>query len=252
MQIRDILLITGHKYTISELNKYIQSKRDKIDKNLNKNCKILIIDDLIDDKDYQFKNNIAFLRGQCNCNISTKTDLENIADAGGYDIIICDNDSVGIKLGGIKSDGIWLLNQIQSQYPDKIYVLFSSYSASFRKIKRAKVHELWDKSELSRNSEENGEGGFSEKVQGVMNLYADPARRWEEIRNHLLSSGISIHTVARLESAYVKSIFRGKPELYTNLSRKVDISNDNNIDVHQFIRSAASIINTTISLLSIL
>ena len=252
MQIQDITSLFNHKYTISELEKYTRSKKDNIDKNLYRKCKILIIDDYIADEDYLFKSSISFLKNQYNCNIVTKIDLDNLADAAGYDIIICDNDGVGIKLGGSNKDGIWLLSQLQNQYPDKIYVLFSSMLTSIRRIKRAKAHELWDKEELSRNSEENGEGGFSDYILNIMSLYANPSKRWEDIRTQLLQSGISIHSVAQLESAYVKSIIKERPEVYSALSGKINLSNDNNTDVHKFIKSAGSIINTTISLLALI
>jgi len=252
MILQNITSLFSHKCTISELEKYTRSKKDNISQNLYKQCKILIIDDHIADGDYLFKSSIAFLKNQYNCNITTKTDLDNLNDAAGYDIIICDNEGVGIKLGGCNKDGIWLLAQLQNQYPDKIYVLFSNIQTSIRRFKRARAHEFWDKNELSRNSEENGEGGFSDYTLSIMKLYANPAKRWEDIRTQLLQSGISIHSVAQLESAYVKSIIKERPEIYSKLSGKINLINDNNVDVHKFIKSAGSIINTTISLLALI
>jgi hypothetical protein len=204
------------------------------------------------DDDYLFKSSISFLKNQYNCDITTKSDLDNLTDAAGYNIIICDNEGVGLKLGGSGKDGIWLLAQLQNQYPDKIYVLFSSILTSIRRIKRAKVNELWDKNELSRNSEENGEGGFSDSILNIMHLFANPSKRWEDIRTQLLQSGVSIHSVAQLETAYVKSIIRKRPEIYSKLSGKINLSNDENVDVHKFIKATSSIINTTISLLALI
>jgi hypothetical protein len=252
MNNKNLKISFKRKYSIGDLKKYLQAQRDKIEKNLHLKCKILIIDDNINDDDYIFKDDISWLSKQKSCNITTKIDLENLADAGGYDIIISDNEGVGIKLGGYKGNGILLINQLKAEYPDKIYILFSSKQTNFRQIKRLKANEIWDKNELLQNSLENREGGFADKVQEMMKYFADPSKRWEDVRTQFLNSGISIHSVAELESAYVKSIINGQPEIYNKAYSKTDVSNDNNIDVSDLIKSGKSIINTTISLLSLI
>ncbi|MDR2563135.1 MAG: hypothetical protein LBC98_04250 [Prevotellaceae bacterium] len=252
MQNKNFKISFKRKYSISDLKKYLQAQRDKIEKNLHLQCKILIIDDVINETDYLFKDDIVWLKNQKNCNITTKTDLENLADAGGYDIIISDNEGVGIHLGGQTGNGILLINQLKKEYPDKIYVLFSSKQTNFRQIKRLKANEIWDKTELLQNSRENREGGFADKVQEMMKYFANPSKRWEDVRTQLLNSGTSIHSVAKLESAYVKSIINKQPEIYSKTYDKTDVTNDKNIDVSDLIKSGKSFINTTISLLSLI
>ena len=243
--------IFQRKLDVSDLRKYIQTQNSNIQKNLYKQCKILLIDDKVNDESYPFTDNINFLRQQFNCDITTKTDLDNLSDAAGYDIIICDYEGVGIKLRGKMGDGIWLVKQLQERYLDKIYILFSSLQFTLRKIKRVKAI-LWDKKELIRNSEENGDGGLTDNIQDIMKLYADPVKRWEDIRTQLLSLSLSIHEVAKLESAYVGAIIKKSPQIYSEAMSKVDLAGENSTDINQYINSASSIISTIISLISII
>lgn len=240
------------QYSISDLKKYTKSHTKTFQHNLYKQSKILIIDNDINKEDYQFKRSIHFLKEQCNCNIHTKSDLENLSDAEAYHIIICDNDGVGKMLGDKnKGDGIWLLNKLYREYPDKKYILFSGQDAGLHRIATIKKAELWSKDNLVKYS--GTDKGFSEEVQRVMNDYADPAKQWEDIRKELLDDGLSIHSVAQLESAYVKSIIKGNQKFYVNASMRIDVADImEEKDVHQAVASATKIIGTTISLLALL
>ncbi|NDV67014.1 hypothetical protein [Bacteroides sp. 224] len=241
------------QYSISDLKKYTQSQTKIFQKNVYTQSKILIIDDKIKEHDYPFTRSIHFLKEQCNCNIHIKTDLENLTDAEAFHIIICDNDQVGKILGGKKGDGIWLLNKLYREYPEKKYILFSDKDTGLHRITAIKKAELWSKRDLITHS--GTEKGFSEEVQRVLNDYADPSKKWEDIRRELLEEGVSIHSVAQLESAYVKSIIKKNEKLFINTSKKIDttdIMNERDINIHQVISSASKIIGTTISLLALL
>ena len=123
----------------------------------------MIIDDDLGDEssNYVFDSELKYLKNQLGYDITTKEDLSNLRDAEGYDIIICDIDGVGLKLGG--NNGIWLLNEINKEYPDKILVLYSNYNQQIRKLMRIKnaAYDLWDKSELVDNYTKNGQDGLA-------------------------------------------------------------------------------------------
>ena len=104
-----------HQYTIQELKTFMENNTETVQKNIPTNCKILIIDDMIETSDYPeiFTNDIAYLKNQMNYNITTKKDLEYVTDVLGYDIIICDHEGIGFKILGKRGNGIQLIKELK-------------------------------------------------------------------------------------------------------------------------------------------
>lgn len=242
------------KYSLKDLRDYISKMQNEMHRNLHKTCRILIIDDdLAEEKNnYVFESQLKYLKNQLGLDITTKADLHNMRDAEGYDIIVCDIDGVGLKLGG--NNGIWLLNEINKEYPDKILVLYSNYNQEIRKLNRIKnsAFDIWDKSELIDNHIKNGQDGFADKIKTTMNYFADPSRRWQQLRNKMLSTEISIHEVAMLESYFVKSIIKNDKNIFDKMLSKYDNRFRGDLDFKDLLLISKSVIETTITLISIL
>jgi hypothetical protein len=242
------------KYSLIDLRDYINKKQNEMQRNLSKACRILIIDDDLSEEssNYIFDTQLKYLKNQLGFDITTKNDLINMRDVEGYDIIICDIDGVGLKLGG--NNGIWLLNEINKEYPDKILVLYSNYNQEIRKLNRVKnaAYEIWDKSELLDNHIKNGQDGFADKIKASMNYFADPAQRWQKLRTKMLNTETSIHEVARLESYFVKSIIKNDRKIFDNMLFKYNNKNVNNLEFKNLLLTSKSIVETTITLISLL
>jgi len=241
------------KYSLNDLRDYINKKQNEMQRNLSKACRILIIDDDFTEENgnYIFDNELKYLKNQLGFDITTKSDLLNMRDVEGYDIIICDIDGVGLKLGG--NNGIWLLNEINKEYPDKILVLYSNYNQEIRKLNRIKnaAYEIWDKTELTDNHIKNGQDGFADKIKASMNYFANPAARWQKLRIKMLNTETSIHEVARLESYFVKSILKNDKNVFEKMLSKYN-NPKNNVEFKDLLLTSKSIIETTITLISLL
>ncbi|MFN4915320.1 MAG: hypothetical protein ACK5FT_08370 [Sphingomonadales bacterium] len=242
------------KYSLNDLREFINKKQNEMQRNLSKTCRILIIDDDLSEEEnnYVFDSQLKYLKNQLGFDITTKDDLYNMRDAAGYDIIICDIDGVGLKLGG--NNGIWLLNEINKEYPDKILVLYTNYNQEIRKLNRIEnaTFEKWDKGELIDNYIKNGQDGFADKIKTTMNYFADPARRWQKLRNKMLGTEMSIHEVAMLESYFVKSIVKNDKNIFDKMLSKYNNKHQNDIDFKSLLFTSKSIIETTLTLISLL
>jgi len=242
------------KYSLIDLRDYINKKQNEMQRNLSRTCRILIIDDDLseDNGSYIFDSQLKYLKNQLGYDITTKNDLLNMRDVEGYDIIICDIDGVGLKLGG--NNGIWLLNEINKEYPDKILVLYSNYNQEIRKLNRIKnsAYEIWDKTELVDNHIKNGQDGFADKIKTCMNYFANPAQRWQKLRTKMLNTETSIHEVARLESYFVKSILRNDKSIFDKMLEKSNNRYSNDGEFKDLLITSKSVIETTITLISLL
>lgn len=242
------------RHDINELRRLYKGKQDKLDEVL-RACRILIIDDESkggdDGSPYIFQTNIDYMHNQLHYNITTVTDLHSLDEIRDYDIIISDIAGVG---DGIEKgiNGLELVRRLSARYPEKIYALFSSFAIHLREVNPIADVVLIDKNELVHA---RGEGKadilLTEKVNTLMNFYASPTRRWEKIRINLLKEGVSIHDVADLESAYVKSVLKSDSSPFAEIGSNINFEGNDQQEakVQTYIQTASSVIATIISIL---
>ena len=176
------------------------------------------------------------------------TDLDSFNEAANYDIIISDVEGVGGKMG--LPNGIDLIKRLNELYKDKLYAIMSQELFQFRSLKMGKEVGIWDKKEMKEAFRCSTSGTLEERVLKMVDTYADPAARWEVLRAGMLKNGMSIHDVAKLESAYVKSILNKDRSIYDKTVGKLDSPvYDNEERILNYIKTAASIISTIISLI---
>ena len=85
-----------------------------------------------------------------------------------------------------------------------------------------------------------------------MNYFADPSRRWQKLRNKMLNTEISIHEVAMLESCFVKSIIKNDKKIFDKMLSKYNNQFRGDLDFKDLILISKSVIETTLTLISIL
>ncbi len=100
--------IFNKRFSLDMLEEYLSKRRQKMQTDLSSRCKILFIDDLIETPEYPLREELDLLRQSNKYNITVKTDLDSLTDAAGYDLIICDNHGIGIKICGRSGNGISL------------------------------------------------------------------------------------------------------------------------------------------------
>lgn len=241
------LFQSRHPLCINDLRKELRKRQDEIDEK-KKSCKIVIIDDDIDDPDYLLKGSIEYLRIALMMDVRTLTDIHSPAEVSQFDIIICDVDGVGLSMG--LPNGIDLIKRLKDLYKDKLYAVMSQELFQMRKLNIEKDISRWDKGEMAEAFRKSSNGTLEEKVLKLVDKFADPAARWEVIRTGLLKNSMPIHDVAKLESAYVQSILKKNRVYYEKAVGQLDAPMyDSDEKIINYIKTAASIIGVIISII---
>ena len=242
-----MILFKQHQLCINDLRKEMRKKQAEIDKK-KKSCRIVIVDDDINNPNYLLKDSILFLKNTLMMDVRTLTDFNSFSEAKQFDIIICDVDGVGKSLG--LPDGIDVVKRLKESYKDKLYAVMSQEVFCMRKLNIEKDISTWDKGEMTNAFRDGTKGTLDQKIMELVNKYADPAARWEVIRSGMLKNGLSIHDVAKLESAYVRSLLKKNKNYYDKAVLRLDSPiNDNDEKILNYINTAASILGAIVTIL---
>lgn len=247
-------MLFNKKYTLQDLDHFLQTKLEVNRQHAYHKCRILIIDDDVNNLTYPFSGQIEILREQYGMSVITKTDLENVSDAEGYDLIICDRHGIGQKVCGNKGDGLKLLSVLMETYPGKNYVLYSSVDVSINRMasfKRKLLPKVWSKDILA-NNEETGSDTFADVVVREVEYTFNPLARWKEIRaKFVINTMISLSDLSRLEQAYIKSVIKGKTEIYEKASKSL-VSTELSGEAMTYLKASKSVIELAVSILSLI
>lgn len=131
-------------------------------------------------------------------NILEVGDIRSIDQVAAYPIVVCDIRGVGVHFDS-SLEGAHLISEIRKSYPDKFLVTYSgaqfdvSYNQSLKSV------------DLSIEKDASTEKWVAILDEGV-SVANCPRRRWLRFRSMLLSRGIELHDVFRLEQGYIKAI----------------------------------------------
>ena len=100
--------------------------------------------------------------------------------------------------------------------------------------------------------QKNGEGGLTDHIAQEVDKVLNPLERWKEIRrSFVVNTNIALTDLAKVENAYIKSIIRNNPQFYER--EMVKISNaENDKQISSYLKATKSIIEFTISILSLI
>ncbi len=248
--------IFAKRYTLEMLDDYLRKRRQTIQTDLGRRCKILIIDDLIETDAYPLREELELLRNSQKYSITTKTDLDSLVDAAGYDLIICDNHGIGLKLCGSRGNGIGLLKLLTAEFPGKRYVMLSNKDIKINRLeafsKLSTKIAVWDKDQLAMAYNANGENGLCEHIRKEVERTLNPIVRWKEIRrSFVVNTNISLYDLAAIENSYIKSIIRNKPQIYERTVSRLSCP-DEDSRIPSYLKATKSVIEFSITILSIL
>lgn len=249
--------IFNKHYTLEMLESYLKQRQELLKHNFSYRCKILIIDDDINSDKYPLHEELELLRSSNEYNITVKTDLQDLNDAAVYDLIICDNQGIGLKICGSAGNGISLLKALTSEYPGKRYVMLSNQDIKINRLtafsKLSNKISVWDKDDLAWQYSHNGEGGLADLIKKEVSLTLNPIERWKEIRrSFVINTNINLYDLARIEEAYIKSIIKNKASIYENSVNKLATPDDENGRISSYLKATKAVIEFSIAILSVL
>lgn len=199
-------MIWNKKYELSELQKFMNSI--KIDRD---DYKIAIIDD-------QNIILIGKLKSH-NFNVTHFKDVDNIHELKKYNIIICDIQGVGKKLGS-KYEGAHLISEIKKEFPLKYLIAFSgkSFDPTYNKFFILCDDVMQKGSDIK---------DWVECLDLAIKNNLDPIYNWEIARKVLLQQKTPLDKLSKIEQAYIKAILKNDTSYYNRLiaKKQVDYSN---------------------------
>ncbi len=182
---------------------------------------------IIDDQDFPYLDILK----QHKFNIDTYEDLENLASLNAYDIILCDINGVGKKFSQ-QYQGAYLVKEIYKLYPFKIIISYTGISFDPRYNEYLKYADFSVKKDI--DSED-----WVEKLDKAIDMVANVEKRWNRIRDFLLSNNVSLLNVLLLEDDLVRKIERKETQNFPSSKLTVNINEDLKQMLISFAGSAA-------------
>jgi len=142
-------------------------------------------------------------------------DINNLKIIESYPIIICDIQGVG-KAFGSTVEGAYVISEIRKQYPDKYIIAYSTNSFNMS------YQSYINKADLSL-SKANTIQEWTEILDKAVDIISDPKRRWIRMRGELLSSGMELYDIFKLEQSYIKSVLEKSEEPLSEKCKSLEL-----------------------------
>lgn len=126
-------------------------------------------------------------------------DISDTRMVAEYPIVVCDIKGVGTNLSA-KYQGAHVIAELRKTYPDKFLVVYSSFTFD------TSYNRFFAMADTSLNKDAPLDE-WVEKLDRAARTMADPAKRWERVRNDLLLNGqLSLFQLLNLEQAFIKAM----------------------------------------------
>ena len=156
------------------------------------NYKILCIDDQGFSKEDNLRRN--------NFNITTVIDIDNIEFVSEYDIVICDIQGVGKKLGS-DYEGAHLIAEVKKRFPLKKVIAYSGQTFN------TDYNSYFQLADLTLNKDTDLED-WIDFLDDLIKSLVDPYEIWISIRKYLIEKNIPTHIVSTIESDYINATMK--------------------------------------------
>ena len=149
---------------------------------------------LIDDEQFPYLD----LLKQHKFNIDTLNDVASLTTLDAYDVILCDLNGVGKKFNE-HFQGAYLVKEIFKRYPFKIIISYTGISFDARYNDYLKYADFSVKKDVESEV-------WVEKLDMAIDRLSNIEKRWERVRDYLLSNNVSLYNVMLLEDNLVRSV----------------------------------------------
>jgi hypothetical protein len=175
-------------------------KLTNFDTSKRQNYKILCIDDQEFSKEDNLRRN--------NFNISTVNDIDNIEFVSAYDIVICDIQGVGKKLGS-EFEGAHLISEIKKRFPLKKVIAYSGQTFN------TTYNSYFQLADLTLNKDTDLED-WIDYLDDLIKSMVDPYEIWLSIRKYLIEKNIPTSTVSNIEQDFIAATLKKDINKLTN------------------------------------
>ena len=156
------------------------------------NYKILCIDDQGFSKEDNLRRN--------NFNITTVNDIDKIDFVSEYDIVICDIQGVGRKLGS-EYEGAHLISEIKKRFPLKKVIAYSGQTFN------TNYNYYFQLADLTLNKDTDLDD-WIDYLDDQIKSMIDPYEIWISIRKYLIAKNIPTSTVSNIEQDYINATIK--------------------------------------------
>lgn len=153
----------------------------------------------IDDQDFSKEENLR----RNNFNISTVEDVDNIEFVSEYDIVICDIQGTGKKLGS-DFEGAHLISEIKKRFPLKKVIAYSGQTFN------TNYNAYFQLADLTLNKDTDLED-WIEYLDDLIRALVDPYEIWLSIRKFLIEKNIQTTIISNLEQDYILATLKKDP-----------------------------------------
>ncbi|MBT2118937.1 hypothetical protein KK141_11055 [Dyella sp. LX-66] len=152
----------------------------------------------IDDQDFYPETNLR----NAGFNVITRRDIQQLHEVDPFSIILCDVNGVGTALNS-SSQGAFVIQEIIANHPDKIVIAYTAGGLNQANVRLAKqmAHGYLRKDAPIDE--------WRDLLDDRIKLLVNPIEMWKSLRIRLLTKGIELMDLLRLEQVVLANVNAG-------------------------------------------
>lgn len=181
--------VVGWPKSVEDLSGKSLSHVTPVNRDLRSRVRVLIIDD----NPFAQKDNLR----SHGYDVHVESDLSSLTVAEGFQIVLCDLNGVGQKLGG--DSGGFLIKEIKKNYPQKYVVAYSghTFDATFNYYLNQADAVMKKDADLEE---------WIDKLDEIVKSMIDPIAQWKRARGFMIDQSMRLDLIMHLEDEFVSKI----------------------------------------------
>lgn len=181
---------------------------------------------VIDDQPFSAEQNLRNL----GFSISAIGDIKDLSEVQAYDIVLCDLQGVGAHFQS-KYQGGFLIDEIKRNSPEKFVVAYTGGSLDPNVIAYAQAHaDFFLKKDADIDE-------WRDKLDEIIAIVLDPVEIWKRQRDALVELDIATIQIVKLEDAFVRTIQKRDPAIYSRFAAQSHLNKDLRAVAHSLLAS---------------